>query len=240
MTDDDLDIIAVDAHPDDVELGCSGFLFNLANQGYRTGIIDLTDGEPTPYNDDPSIRLAEARESASILDCKQRITLDMPNRKLMDTIEARIKLATEFRKYHPKIILVPYGHTPLASPDHYQAQLITDSAIFYSQLSKWSKYFGSLQPHKIYSVIYYTTGREIIPTSSNLFPFYEDISKVWDTKVKAIKSYKSQFQADKRSLDVITWIESLNRYWGYELRVFYAEKFFSSRPVQLKSVKQFF
>ncbi|MFW9994808.1 MAG: PIG-L family deacetylase [Candidatus Odinarchaeota archaeon] len=239
-SDDQLDVIAVAAHPDDVELGCSGFLFNLGCEGYRTGIIDLTDGEPTPFNDDPSIRLAEARTSANILKCRKRITLDLPNRKLMDSFEARIKLATEFRKFRPKLILVQYGQTPRASPDHYQAQIIADSAIFYSQLSKWAEYFGDLQPHKIYGLVYYTTGREIVSISSNLFPFYVDITEAWETKVQAIRAYESQFRVDPRSAGAIKWIEALNRYYGHELGVLYAEKFLSTRPVQLKSVEQFF
>jgi len=238
--EDNLDVMAVAAHPDDVELGCSGFLFNLANQGYRTGIIDLTDGEPTPFNDDPAIRLAEAKKSASILKCTTRVTLDLPNRLLMDSLDARIKLAAEFRKYRPKLVLIQYGHTPRASADHYQAQLIADAAIFYSQLSKWSKYFGTLEPHKIYGLVYFTTGREVVPVSSNLHCFYEDISNAWEVKIRAINSYESQFRSDARSKGVIEWIESLNHFYGHEIGVTHAEKYLSTRPVQLKNVEQFF
>ncbi|MHA1449085.1 MAG: PIG-L family deacetylase, partial [Candidatus Hodarchaeales archaeon] len=240
MNDTELDIIAVAAHPDDVELGCSGFLINLAKAGYKIGIIDLTDGEPTPFNENPEVRITEAMRSAEIIGCTKRIILDLPNRKLLDSIEARIKLAREFRKYKPKIVVVHYGPTPLASPDHYQAQLITDAAIFYSQLSKWSKHFDKLLPHKIYGQLYFTTGREVIHPSEKLHAFYEDISESWGTKVRAIRAYESQFKANPRAEGVIEWIEALNRFYGHEINVTHAERLLSLKPVQLKPITQFF
>jgi N-acetylglucosamine malate deacetylase 1 len=125
-----LDVIAVGAHPDDVEIACGGTLARLVDQGYRVGIIDLTDGEPTPNSPGPEVRLAEAKQAAEVLGVQVRLQLDLPNRRLFDTFEARVALAKEFRKYRPRLVLGFGEKTPLASPDHWQAMQITDAAIF--------------------------------------------------------------------------------------------------------------
>ena len=76
-----LDVIAVGAHPDDAEIACGGTLARLAQHGYQVGIVDLTDGEPTPRSPSPEARLAEARRAAETLGVQQRITLALPNRR---------------------------------------------------------------------------------------------------------------------------------------------------------------
>src|SRR5687768_3176635 len=100
-----LDVIAVGAHPDDVEIGCGGTLARLVKQGYRVGIIDLTDGEPTPLSTGPEARLAEARAAAAALGVQMRVQLGMSNRRLFDSFEARVALAKEFRKHRPRMVL---------------------------------------------------------------------------------------------------------------------------------------
>ena len=142
MDADQLDVIAVGAHPDDVEIGCGGTLAALAQSGLKVGIIDLTDGEPTPGCPDPAIRLAEADAAAKALGVTKRIVLELPNRKLFDTFDARVALGTEFRRYRPKVVLGLEGKTPMASPDHWQAAQITDAAIFYSRLCKWDDHLS--------------------------------------------------------------------------------------------------
>src|SRR5882757_4110835 len=97
-----LDVIAVGAHPDDVEIACGGTLAQLVRQGYQVGIIDLTDGEPTPNSPGPEVRFAEAQKAAAALGVQVRVQLDLPNRRLFDTFEARVMLAKEFRKYRPR------------------------------------------------------------------------------------------------------------------------------------------
>src|SRR5215475_3790967 len=94
-----LDVIAVGAHPDDVEIACGGTLAQLVRQGYRVGIVDLTDGEPTPGSPGPDVRLKEAAEAARILGVHVRQTLELTNRRLFDTHEARLELAKVFRRY---------------------------------------------------------------------------------------------------------------------------------------------
>lgn len=143
-----LDVIAVGAHPDDAEIACGGTLAKLVKQGYKVGIIDLTDGEPTPNSPGPEVRLEEARKAAETLGIQQRVTLDLPNRRLFDGFEARIALAKEFRKYRPQVVIGFGDKTPLASPDHWQAMLITDAAVFYSRLTKWDDDFDEVRNEK--------------------------------------------------------------------------------------------
>lgn len=111
--DDHFDVIAVSPHPDDAEIGCGGTLAKLARK-FHVGIIDLTNGEPTPFNDNPEVRIKESLKSAKILGI-ERILLDLPNRKLMDNIDARIALAKVFRQTKPKIVIGMQGMTPQAS-----------------------------------------------------------------------------------------------------------------------------
>src|SRR5580704_6782701 len=150
-----LDVIAVGAHPDDVEIACGGTLAKLVKQGYQVGIVDLTDGEPTPASPGPEVRLAEAKKAAEALGVHVRVHLDLPNRRLFDTFEARVILAKEFRKYRPRLVLGFGEKTPLASPDHWQAMQITDAAVFYSRLTKWDEYFDGLPVHTISAQLYY-------------------------------------------------------------------------------------
>src|SRR5271155_751162 len=88
--DPELDLLAVGAHPDDVEIACGGTLASLARKGYAVGIVDLTDGEPTPRSPGPEVRLAEAERAARILGVSIRLNLNMPNRRLFDSFETRI------------------------------------------------------------------------------------------------------------------------------------------------------
>src|SRR6186713_1201090 len=163
-----LDVIAVGAHPDDVEIACGGTLAKLVKQGYRVGIIDLTDGEPTPRSPGPEVRLAEARAAAEKLGVQVRVTMELPNRRLFDTFEARVALAKEFRKYRPQIVIGFGDKTPMASPDHWQAMQITDAAIFYARLTKWDEHFDNLPVHTIISQLYFRLAFE--PQTLNGFP----------------------------------------------------------------------
>src|SRR6187549_1588630 len=150
-----LDVVAVGAHPDDVEIACGGTLAQLVRQGYQVGIVDLTDGEPTPGSPGPEVRLAEAKQAAEALGVAVRVTLDLPNRRLFDTFEARVALAKEFRKYRPRLVIGFGDKTPMASPDHWQAMQITDAAVFYARLTKWDAHFDGLPTHCITAQLYF-------------------------------------------------------------------------------------
>ena len=193
----ELDVIAVGAHPDDCEIGCGGTLASLAASGLSVGIVDLTNGEPTPNCPDPAIRVEEAQAAAGKLGLKKRIILDLPNRELFDTVEARIALATQFRIHRPKIVLSLSSKTPMASPDHWQAMQITDAAIFYSRLSKWDDRFDGLPVHAVSRQIYYSLFFEDEWSGEGNRQFVYDISETIDAKVDAIKCYRTQFPPAK-------------------------------------------
>lgn len=228
IMNDTFDLIAVSPHPDDAEIGAGGLLALLSERGYRVAIIDLTNGEPTPFNEDPQIRINESIQASKILGV-ERITLDLPNRELLDSLKARMILSKEFRKLRPKIVIGMQGSTPQASPDHYQSQLIFDAAVFYSRLSKWEHYFDGLSPWRIEHIFYYYTARELLLQSQPL-QFTVDISQVFETKRAALLEYKSQFRAHPSyNPPIIDWIEGMGRYFGSLSGCKYAEIFFGSK-----------
>lgn len=191
-----LHVMAVGAHPDDVEIAVGGTLASLVKQGYRVGIVDLTDGEPTPGSPGPEVRLAEAREAAGILGVQVRETLELPNRRLFDNYESRVALAKVFRRYRPQIVLGIAGKTPGASPDHWQAMQITDAAVFYSRLTKWDQEFDNLLVHPVRTQLYYPLGLGSLQTPlAN--GFVVDITATLATKLDAIRAYKTQFPPEK-------------------------------------------
>ncbi len=195
-----LDVIAVGAHPDDIEIACGGTLAKLASQGYSVGIIDLTNGEPTPRCPSPEIRLAEADAAAKRLGIAMRKILRLDNRRLFDNFETRVALATEFRRYRPKLVIGFGTKTPMASPDHDQAIQITDAAVFYSRLTKWDDYFDSLPVHTITTQLYFHLGHS--PTTPAEFGtnITVDISDTLDTKIEAVLCYETQFPPEKRGI----------------------------------------
>lgn len=192
-----LDVIAVGAHPDDVEIACGGTLAKLVRQGYQVGIVDLTDGEPTPNSPGPEVRLEEARHAAEVLGVARRVTLDLPNRRLFDNFESRVALAKEFRKYRPKIVIGFGDKTPMASPDHWQAMQLTDAAVFYSRLTKWDEYFDGLPVHAISAQLYFRLAFEPATLDGYASHFTVDIGDTLEAKLDSIRCYATQFPAEK-------------------------------------------
>lgn len=207
-----LDVIAVGAHPDDVEIACGGTLAAMVKQGLRVGIVDLTDGEPTPMSPGPEVRLEEARVAGEILGVQVRETLTLPNRRLFDGFEERVELAKVFRRYRPRLVMGIADKTPMASPDHWQAMQITDAAIFYSRLTKWDELFENLPVHRIEKQIWYPLGLQNLSLPEGGGRFVSDISDTIEQKIEAIEAYKTQFPPGKRR--VFGLVESQNRLLG--------------------------
>ncbi len=195
--DSALDVMVVGAHPDDAEIACGGTLAKLVRQGYRVGIVDLTDGEPTPHSPGPQVRLAEAQQAAETLGVHYRVTLDLPNRRLFDTFEARVLLAKEFRQHRPRVVIGFGDKTPLASPDHWQAMQITDAAVFYARLTKWDEHFGGLPPHPIAVQLYFRLSFEPAVYQGGAGHFTVDISDTLEAKLAAVRCYQTQFPPAK-------------------------------------------
>ena len=158
-------------------------------------IVALLFGLPTPRGS-LEIRKLEAEESRRILGVPIRVNVDLPNRVLMDNPENRFRLATEFRKYRPKIVILAAGRTPAASPDHYQGHLIGEAARFYSQLTKWDERFDGTPPYRVPHLVYvpYPFDAENRDWYST---FVVDISDTFEQKLDAIRAYGSQFDAER-------------------------------------------
>jgi LmbE family N-acetylglucosaminyl deacetylase len=229
-----LDVIAVGAHPDDVEIACGGTLASLVDAGYKVGIIDLTDGEPTPLSPGPDVRMAEAKAAGEALGVHVRTLLHLTNRRLFDSFEARVKLAIEFRKHRPRLVIGLGDKTPMASPDHWQAMLITDAAVFYSRLTKWDDQFEHLPPHAIARQLYCMLGTPLASSPNPGGQIVVDISNTLGRKLAAIRCYKTQFPPEKEHL--FERVDAADRYLGRSAGVVAAEMLISPRPVVMKDV----
>jgi LmbE family N-acetylglucosaminyl deacetylase len=223
-----IDVVAVGAHPDDIEIACGGTLASLSDQGYRVAIVDLTDGEPTPHCNDPAIRRQEARLAAERLGVS-RFIMDLPNRRLFDSFEARVALATLFRKLRPKLVIALSGRTPLASPDHYQAMLITDAAIFYSRLTKWDQHFQGLPTHTITAQVYCHLGYQLPGVSDQGGQLTTDITGQLSRKIESIRCYRTQFPPEKQ--DTLVRVENLALAAGAAAGFGAGEIFWTTRAV---------
>ena len=229
-----LDVIAVGAHPDDVEIACGGTLAQLVQQGYGVGIVDLTDGEPTPGSPSPDVRLAEAEAAARTLGIEHRIVLDLPNRRLFDCFEARVALAKEFRKYRPQVVIGFGDKTPMASPDHWQAMQITDAAVFYSRLTKWDDQFDGLPVHTISSQLYFRLAFEPQTLPGFASHFTVDISDTFEKKLAAIRCYQTQFPPAKAY--VFDRIQSANKLAGAASGFAAGEVFVSTKQIGTRNL----
>lgn len=220
-----LDILVVAPHPDDAEIGMGGTILKLADEGFKVGILDLTNGEPTPTGN-PKTRIKESLKAAGILKVKKRITLDLPNRYLTDTIESREKVANIYRKLKPQALFIPYWHD--AHPDHVAASQIADAARFYSKLTK-TKLLG--EPHYPTKIFYYfSTHLRLVVKPS----FIVDTSKYQQQKLNAIRCYKSQFNKTRNNLMVFDRIKAINNMYGLMLKREYGEIFFCKEEIGIK------
>lgn len=235
-TEEPLDVIVVGAHPDDVEIACGGTIAALVDLGYRVGIIDLTDGEPTPHSPGPEVRLAEAQEAAKVLGVHVRKILPFTNRRLMDGFDERVALAIEFRRYKPKIVIGFGSKTPMASPDHYQAMQITDAAVFYSRLTKWEDVFQGTAPHVIDRQLYFRLSFEPAPASGIENSITVDITDTLEQKLEAIRCYKTQFPPSKAY--IFDRVRGLAIAAGAAANCYAGETFISTRSLRTKDLIQ--
>jgi bacillithiol biosynthesis deacetylase BshB1 len=223
-----LDVAAVAPHPDDLEILCGGTLAKLVKQGYRVGIFDLTSGEPTPRGS-LETRKREAETARQHLGVQVRVNVDLPNRVLLDGPENRFRLATEFRRYRPGIVIIAAGRTPAASPDHHQGHLIGEAARFYSQLTKWDERFDGTSPYRVPHLVYVPFPFE---AENRLWhsQFVVDISETIDQKLAAVKAYESQFDPHRFGR-VEHMIRSTNGFHGARCGYLYGELFALPTPV---------
>ena len=217
-----LDVLAIAAHRDDVEQTCGGTLLKMAERGYRTGILDLTRGEMGTRGtaDD---RAREAAEAARILKASWRDALDIPDGRVENTWENRLKVARVIREQRPRVVILPYWKG--RHPDHYTTSTLGYEACFLSGLSKLELSKGSTA-HRPFKIVYATLYYDIRPT------FIVDITEQFEARLQSIHAYKTQF-ADQDAgrgdfpahAEVRGRVEAMARYYGMLAGVTYGEPF---------------
>ena len=222
-------ILAVGPHPDDVEGGMGGTILRLTKLGHEIHVLDLTDGEPTPYGS-KEIRQKESREAATLLGIASRTTLDLPNRFLFDNIESRLKVAEEIRKIGPDIMFLPYWED--AHPDHTQSTLIGEAARFYAKITSLDLKGEPCYPSRIFYYLCMHLRVHIDPS------FIIDISEEHEKKMQAVKLYRSQFSYTEERWNLISsFITSYEQYYGALIRTQFGEPFISREKIGLKDIR---
>ncbi len=227
-----LDILIVAPHPDDAELGMGGAILKFQMLGWRVGVLDLTDGEPTPHGS-PEIRTHETAEATQILGLDWRENLRLTNRSLESTLENRAKLAGIFRQQRPKWLFAPYWVD--AHPDHVAATRLVEDARFWSKLSNTDLPGMPYHPERVFH--YYSVHLKLALTPT----FVLDISDQWERKLSAIGCYQSQFVTG-RPTEPPTFLDQLQTeaaYWGKQIGTHYGEPYASREPLGLTTMEGF-
>jgi N-acetylglucosamine malate deacetylase 1 len=195
-----LDVLAIAAHPDDVELTCGGTLLKMAKKGYKTSILDLTGGEMGTRGT-PETRAREAAKAAKILKVSWRGTIGVPDSDVQPTREHKLRLARVIRKLRPHTVILPYWEA--RHPDHYHASTLGYEGCFLAGLKQLPLEGEPYRPFKIL----YATSFEGMPAT-----FIVDITKEYATRRKAILAYGSQFRpaASERKQRVYLAIDELD------------------------------
>lgn len=219
------DVICVGAHPDDVEIGMGATAAKLASAGRDVLLLDLTDGEPTPRGTHET-RMAEAGEASGVLGVR-RLTLDLPNRELFDTVEARKRVAEVMRAEKPRLVFAPYPVD--AHPDHIAASAIVEAARFYSKFVKTDMAGEPHFPAKVYH--YWAVHLRVLEKPS----FIVDVTSELPVKLAALERYRSQFADNERNSGVLPWVETQARSWGALIGVDAGEPFYAREVVGVRS-----
>ncbi|HET9803020.1 MAG TPA: bacillithiol biosynthesis deacetylase BshB1 [Candidatus Acidoferrum sp.] len=226
-----LDLLAIAAHPDDVELTCGGTLLKMAQAGYKTGILDLTAGEMGTLGT-PETRAKEAALAAKILKVKYRGTLGVPDSDVTASRENKLRLATAIRELRPRTVIIPYWEA--RHPDHYNASTLCYEGCFLAGLKQLPIPGEPFRPHKI---LYSTAFTHVKPT------FVVDITAQFAERHKAIKTFASQFKGTARKRKVFLAIDRLEeemnqiaRHFGDMIGVRYGEPFLQREMMKVNDV----
>ena len=234
-----LDILAIAAHRDDVEQTCGGTLLKHAQRGMRTGILDLTRGEMGTRGS-AADRARESAESAKLLRVSWRGALDLPDGRVENTWENRLKVAYWIRALRPRVVILPYWEG--RHPDHYTTATLGYEACFAAGLKKLevpTEAGGNLElvtaddqpatakdPHRPYKVLYATLYANVRPT------FVVDISAQFEARTESLFCYKSQYQDQQagsglfpQHAEIRTRLDAMARFYGLLAGVDYAEPF---------------
>ena len=228
-----VDILAIAAHRDDVELTCGGTLVRAAEQGYRTGILDLTAGEAGTRGS-ADLRGREAEAAARVLGVAERRNAGLPDAHLANTDETRRVVVEQIRALAPRVVILPF---PVGRhPDHRIASELGRDASFLAGLAR---YDAPGTPHRPFKILYALAYREdpVKPT------FVVDITPQFGRKMEAIRCYASQFdgvttagELFPAAQDLYGLIETQSAHYGSLIRVRYGEPFYTEETVQVDDI----
>ncbi len=224
-----LDALVIAPHPDDAELGMGGTICKLLGEGRRVGILDLTDGEPTPHGS-PEIRAGETACATEMLGVPWRENLGLPNRKLEATLTARAALANVIRRTKPRWLFAPFWTD--AHPDHVVATRLVEDARFWAKLTKSELEGEPHHPERIFH--YYSIHLKLAIQPA----FVLDITQEWPRKRLALECFHSQLiqGRETESPSLMTRIHDWTAYWGQMIGVGYGEPFACREPIGLTSL----
>jgi len=228
-----LDLLAIAAHPDDVELTCGGTLLKMARLGYKTGILDLTQGEMGTRGT-PETRAKEAAAAARFLRVSWRNTLGVPDSDVQPTRSHKLRLAQVIRELRPHTVILPYWEA--RHPDHYHASTLGYEGCFLAGL-KQLPIDG--EAHRPFKILYSTSYATVRPT------FIVDISAEFQARRKAILAYGSQFRPKMRQKKSKVFLaidrledemNQLARHYGQMIGVKYGEPFLQKELLAVDNV----
>lgn len=229
-----LDLLAIAAHPDDVELTCGGTLIKMAQLGYKTGVLDLTRGEMGTRGT-PETRVQEAQRAGEIMGVAIRANLSLPDARLEVSEEYKLAVAAKIREWQPHTVILPYWEG--RHPDHYNAAKLSYEGCFLAGLRQLSLPGEAFRPFKI---LYSTTYDETVRPS-----FAVDITAQFERRHEAILAYESQFRPKKRDdsskvhipLDELEdRVNLTSLHYGRMIGVKYAEPFLVREILQVDDV----
>ena len=231
MTPPALDILAIAAHPDDVEQTCGGTLIKMAETGYRTGVLDLTAGEMGTRGD-PAVRLKEAEMAARHMLLTWRGNLELPDARLENTLAVRLSLMSEIRRLQPRVVILPYWEG--RHPDHYRVAEIGYEACFLAGVRKLDE---ASEPHRPFKVLYASLYANVTPS------FVVDISGQFERRMAALLSYESQYGRQGEASDLFPDPEEIRerlaavaRFYGNLIGVRYGEPFVVKETLHVDDV----
>jgi N-acetylglucosamine malate deacetylase 1 len=226
-----LDILAIAAHPDDVEQTCGGTLIRMAELGYRTGVLDLTAGDMGSRGT-PEIRLTEADAAAREMLLAWRGNMHLPDARLENTVSVRMSLAAEIRALRPRVVILPYWEA--RHPDHYRASEMGFEACFLAGLKKLDE---ETQPHRPAKILYSSLYANVAPS------FVVDISAQFERRMAALFAYDSQYGEQPQSADLFPQRQEIRerlgaiaRFYGNLIGVKYGEPFVVKEAMRLDDI----
>jgi bacillithiol biosynthesis deacetylase BshB1 len=226
-----LDVLAIAAHPDDVEQTCGGTLIRAAETGYRTGVLDLTAGDMGSRGT-PEIRIQESQAAAELLRLAWRQNLRWPDARLENTITARMTLAGVLRRIRPRVVILP--HWTGRHPDHYRASEIGYEACFLAGLRRLEE---ETQPHRPFKILYSSLYANVTPS------FVVDISRQFERRLQALLTYTSQYgdtsvasELFPSHVEIRERLASIARFYGNLIGVKYGEPFVIKECMQVDDI----